>query len=168
MRSVDGQTSPSALSALITATGPRLAIAPATTLAAPPSVRPGLCGSCGEVGKVTQATERLPYCGHVGMCADCRVKWAEAWATPASHAAMSLCVCPHCLQTGGQRAAEESAEAAEEGGLGATTTLSSAGTEPGDESTTALRPGSLGDGGPLPQLDGGEPSVAREAVTSHQ
>ena len=82
----------------------RFSEAPATAaqlaaLDAPrPALEVGFCGLCAEMGESTLATEILPYCGHTGMCADCKEQWAKAWETPAAQAAMSLDVCPMCRQ----------------------------------------------------------------------
>ena len=83
-----------------------------------PLLEAGICGVCAEVGKRTAATELLPHCGHLGMCAGCKVAWAPAWETAETQAEMSADVCPICpwaqLQQP-QAAAGERASAKEKG-----------------------------------------------------
>ena len=96
--------------------------ASAASLAAIEAPRPlleaGICGVCAEVGKRTAATELLPHCSHLGMCAGCKVAWAPAWETAETQAEMSSDVCPICLWAQLQQpqaAAGERASAKEKG-----------------------------------------------------
>ena len=92
------------LSMLAAAQPMRFTTAPVTAaelaaLDAPrPALEVGLCGVCAGVGESTPATVLLPHCGHIGMCAECKVEWAESWDTREGRAIMSLAMCPMCRQ----------------------------------------------------------------------